>query len=160
MEKTSVCWLCALPLPYSCPWELAQSSKWLHGMPANLGTHRSSWCPLHSKNSTAMVVLVPGSPHVLSSVTQSCPILCDPIRCSLPDSSVHGMFPGKNTGMGYHFLLQGIFPTQGLNSHLSCLLHWQADSLPLAPRGKPFAMGTYIFNRDEPQRQGILTGKY
>ena len=26
-------------------------------------------------------------------------------------------------------------------------------------RGKPFAMGTYIFNRDEPQRQGILTGK-
>ena len=81
------------------------------------------------------------------------------MRCSLPDSSVHGMFPGKNTGMGYHFLLQGIFPTQGLNSHVSCLLHWQADSLPLAPRGKPFAMGTYIFNRDEPQRQGILTGK-
>ena len=27
-------------------------------------------------------------------------------------------FPGKNTRMGYHFLLQGIFPTQGLNPHL------------------------------------------
>ena len=159
MEKSSVCWLCALPLPYSCPQELAQSSKWLHGMPANLGTHRSSWCPLQGKNSTAMVVLVPGSPHMLSSVTQSCPTVCDPMCCSLPDSSVHGMFPGKNTGMGYHFLLQGIFPTQGLNSHVSCLLHWQADSLPLAPRGKPLAMGTYIFNRYEPQRQGILTGK-
>ena len=159
MEKSSVCWLCALPLPYSCPQELAQSSKWLHGMPANLGTHRSSWCPLQGKNSTAMVVLVPGSPHMLSSVTQSCPTVCDPMCCSLPDSSVHGMFPGKNTGMGYHFLLQGIFPTKGLNSHVSCLLHWQADSLPLAPRGKPLAMGTYIFNRDEPQRQGILTGK-
>ena len=37
-------------------------------------------------------------------------------------------FPGKNTGVGCHFLLQWIFPTQGLNSNL---LHWQADSLPL-----------------------------
>ena len=40
-------------------------------------------------------------------------------------------FPGKNTGMGCHFLLQGIFPTQGSNPHLLHLLHWQADSLPL-----------------------------
>ena len=38
-------------------------------------------------------------------------------------------FPGKNTGVACHFLLQGIFPTQGLNLHL---LHWQADSLPLS----------------------------
>ena len=29
----------------------------------------------------------------------------------------------------FHFLLQGIFPTQGLKPHLLCLLHWQADSL-------------------------------
>ena len=34
-------------------------------------------------------------------------------------------FPGKDTGVGYHFLLQGIFLSQGSN------LHWQADSLPL-----------------------------
>ena len=27
--------------------------------------------------------------------------------CSLPGSSIHGYFPGKNTGMSYHFLLQG-----------------------------------------------------
>ena len=39
--------------------------------------------------------------------------------------------PGKNTGVGYHSLLQGIFPTQGLNLHLLCLLHWQASSLLL-----------------------------
>ena len=26
--------------------------------------------------------------------------------------------PGKNTGVGYHFLLQGIFLTQGANVHL------------------------------------------
>ena len=31
--------------------------------------------------------------------------------------------PGKNTRVGCHFLLQGIFPTQGLNPHLLCLLH-------------------------------------
>ena len=40
-------------------------------------------------------------------------------------------FSGKNTGVGCHFLLQGIFPTQRLNPHLLCLLHWQAESLPL-----------------------------
>ena len=34
---------------------------------------------------------------------------------SLPYSSVHGIFPGKSTGVGCHFLLQRIFPTQGLN---------------------------------------------
>ena len=37
-------------------------------------------------------------------------------------SSVHGASPGKNTGVGFHALLQGIFPTQGLNPHLLCLL--------------------------------------
>ena len=38
-------------------------------------------------------------------------------------------FPGNNTGVDYHFLLQGIFPTQGSNSCLFCLLHWQIKSL-------------------------------
>ena len=41
--------------------------------------------------------------------------------------------PGKSTGVCCHFLLQGIFLTQGSNLHL---LHWQVDSLPLAPPGK------------------------
>ena len=40
--------------------------------------------------------------------------------------------PGKNTGVGCHFLLQGIFLTQGLNPRL---LNWQADSLPLSHLG-------------------------
>ena len=40
-------------------------------------------------------------------------------------------FLGKNTGVGCHFLLQGIFFTQGSNSSLLHLLHWHADSLPL-----------------------------
>ena len=140
-----------------------------------------------------------------SEVTQSCPTLCDPMDCSLPRSSVHGIFqarvlewvaisfsrgssrpmdriqvshivgrrfisqslrkctvkpqwsitsglmwehacmhakllqscltlcstrllcswnsPGKDTGVGWHALLQGIFPTQGLNPHLLHLQH-------------------------------------
>ena len=39
--------------------------------------------------------------------------------------------PGKNTGMGCHFLLQEIFLTQRSNPHLLRLLHWQEGSLPL-----------------------------
>ena len=46
-------------------------------------------------------------------------------------------FSGKNTEVGCHFLLQGIFTTQGLNLRLLHLLYWQADSLPLVPPGKP-----------------------
>ena len=64
-------------------------------------------------------------------ITQSCPILCNPMDCSLPGSSVHLDSPGKNTTTGCHSFLQGIFPTQGSNPgllhgrqilyHLSCL---------------------------------------
>ena len=39
------------------------------------------------------------------------------------------------TPVGCHFLLQGIFPTQGSNP---CLLHWQADFLPLSHQGSPY----------------------
>ena len=46
-------------------------------------------------------------------------------------------FPGKNTGVGCHILLQEIFPTQGFNTRILSLLHWQADSLPLYHLGSP-----------------------
>ena len=59
-------------------------------------------------------------PEGVCLVAQSCQILCDPMDCSLPDSSVHGDSPGKNTGVGCHSHLQGIFPIQGSNL---CLLH-------------------------------------
>ena len=72
-------------------------------------------------------------------VAQLCPTLCDPMDCSLPGSSVHGV--PQNTGVGCHDLLQGIFSTQGSNSGLlhcrqslyclshqrrspMCWLHW------------------------------------
>ena len=60
----------------------------------------------------------------------------DAMDCNSPGSSVNGDFPGKNTGVGCHALLHGIFLTQGSNPHLLCLLHGQVDSLPLMPPGK------------------------
>ena len=45
-------------------------------------------------------------------VAQLCLTLCDPVYCSPPGSFVHGDSPGKNTGVGCHSLLQGIFPTR------------------------------------------------
>ena len=75
--------------------------------------------------------------HVYSGV-QLCLTLCDPVDYSPPGSAVHGDFPGRNAGAGGRFLLQGVFPTQGSNSHLLYLLRWQADSLPLSHLGSPF----------------------
>ena len=65
------------------------------------------------------------------SVAKLCLMLCDPMDCSPPDSSPWNI-PGKNTKVGCHFLLQGIFPTMGLDP---CALHWQVDSLPLSHLG-------------------------
>ena len=47
-------------------------------------------------------------------------------------------FPGKDTGVGCHFLLQGIVTTRGLNPHLLCLPLWQVDWLALCHLGIPF----------------------
>ena len=48
--------------------------------------------------------------------------------------------------MGCHFLLQGIFSTQGWNLHLLHALNWQADSLPLALPGNPICIYVYVYN--------------
>ena len=73
---------------------------------------------------------------VLCLVAQLCLILWDPTDCSPPVSSVHGDSPGKNTGVGCPALLQGIFPTQGLNPGLPrCrrilyhLSHWGSPKI-------------------------------
>ena len=59
---------------------------------------------------------------VHAELLQLCQTVCDPMDCSLPDSSVHGDSPGKNTGVGCHALLQGIFSMQEMNLCLVCLL--------------------------------------
>ena len=71
--------------------------------------------------------------------------------------------PGRNTGVGCHFLLQGIFPTQGTNLCLLSLPHWQASSLPLMPHGKlqlcpppPTTLFPASSARSHPVAQSIL----
>ena len=64
---------------------------------------------------------------VLCLVAQSRLTLCDPMNCGRPGASVPGDSPGKNTGVGGHALLQGIFPTQGSNPGLLLrrqVLYW------------------------------------
>ena len=71
---------------------------------------------------------------------QSCPPLCEAMDCSLQGSSVHGDSPGKNIGVGCHFLLHGIFLTQGSNPCLFRILidrhilyhwaTWEGSSIP------------------------------
>ena len=70
-------------------------------------------------------------PKVL--VAQSCPTLCGPMDCSPPVSSPWDS-PGKNTGVGCHALLQGIFQTQESNPGL---LHCRQILYRLNHQGSP-----------------------
>ena len=72
--------------------------------------------------------------HVMCSVGRMCLTLCD---YSPPGSSVHEIFQARILEWGAISYSRGIFLTQGLHLSLWYLLHWQADSLPLAPPGKP-----------------------
>ena len=63
---------------------------------------------------------------VLCLVAQSFSSLCHPMDCSPPGSSVHGDYPGTNTGVSCYALLQGIVPTQESNPgvlHCRCILY-------------------------------------
>ena len=66
-----------------------------------------------------------------------CPTLCDPMDYGPPGSSVHADSPGKDTGVGCHALLQGIFPTQGLNPGLP---HCRRILYHLSHQGSPFSV--------------------
>ena len=71
-----------------------------------------------------------------AKLLQTCPTLCTPWTIALQASLTMG-FSSKNTGVGNHFLLRGIFTTQGSNPHVLYLLRWQVSSLSLALSGKP-----------------------
>ena len=66
----------------------------------------------------------------MCSFAQLRPTLCDPMDCSPPGSSVHGIFQVRI--LERSAIPSGIFLTQGLNPHLLWLLHWQAESFPLS----------------------------
>ena len=91
------------------------------------GDSSYSSCPYQAKLKTG---------HFFKScclVSQSCPALwqphgLQPVRLPCPWD-----FPRKNTGVGCHFLLQGIFPTQGSNL-VSCIA---GEFFTAEPPGKP-----------------------
>ena len=68
--------------------------------------------------------------------------------CSLPGSSVHWESPGKDSGVGYHALLQGIFPTKGSNpgllhcGRILCYLSQQGSPRILEWVAYPFSRGS------------------
>ena len=81
---------------------------------------------------------------------QLCLTLCGTMDYSLPGSSVHGI-PWARVQGWVAMPSSGDLPdpaiepvSQGLNLHLLCLLHWQADSLPLAPSGKPITWNSIV----------------
>ena len=81
---------------------------------------------------------------------QLCPTLCDPHGCNLQPASFlcPWNFPGKNTGVGYHFFLQGIFQIQESNSSLLHLLHWQANFFTAESPGKSAWTGLISSNME------------
>ena len=75
-------------------------------------------------------------------VTKLCLTLCDPMDCSPPGSSVHGILHARILEWGAISFSRGSSHIQGLNP---CLLHWQADSSTLNHLGSP-CMARWILN--------------
>ena len=147
---------------YSLHWGKCQVKIFLPDLSMSLDYRR--YCPLITSTYTAhRSMQLKGSkingPSFSSKslcmlVTQLCPTLCDPTRLLCPWD-----FPGKGTGIGYHFLLQGIFPTQGSNlGLLHCrqilfrlsykifthpIFHVSADGDPVRNRESTFPLSQY-----------------
>ena len=104
-----------------------------------LGSLTNNTPPPNVNSLTQSVFLIPVTVHHAHCwrAAQSLPTLCNHMDCSPTRLLCPWNFPGKNTRVGCHALLQGIFLTQGLNLHLLCLLHWQVGSLQLALPGNP-----------------------
>ena len=117
-----------------------------------VGSVLVSLTPQHSLESSA----APAPSRVMrifvAAVSPS-PTVSPPWKCSLLSHvrlfASHGLwsikllcpwdFPGKATGVGSHFLLQGIPLSQGSNPSL---WHWQVDCLPSEPPVKPSSIDT------------------
>ena len=114
--------------------ELAGQRGWRPGLPTSPGPCSASPL-LHSSSETLQRALqwAQLGPRVLRALRHA--VMSD---SATPWAAAHQAplsmdSPGKNTGLGCCFLLQGIFLTQGLSPHL---LHWPADSVA-EPPGKP-----------------------
>ena len=94
---------------------------------------RATLCPLSASDSLALFKRCIACGFSSLLVTQLCPTLCNPMDCSLLDCPCPWDSPGKDTGVGSHSLLQGIFLTQRYTSWF--LMDWVHRSL--APGSEP-----------------------
>ena len=80
-------------------------------------------CGSLKKKGNTPIHFKPGIKVQFSSVAQLCPTLCDPMDCMQPARLLCPWdFPGKNTGVGCHSMLQGIFLTQ-VSNHVPYVSH-------------------------------------
>ena len=116
-------------------WSLSPAflfPQWIHFFAHfNSSVSFSEVTPLFLCGGHVYVFFFLNPPFVVVLVTKSCPILCNHMGYSPLVSSVHGISPDKNPGVGYQFLLQGIFPPKELNPQiLHCRqihYHWETQ---------------------------------
>ena len=113
--------------PSISPYHAFSSAVWVQGFLGSKGSPCQK--PRETRSLRPFQFLMShGTDHAKS--LQSCPTLCDPVDCSPPESSVHGILQAR--------ILEWVtLPSKGSNLGLLRLLHWQVDSSPLAPPGKP-----------------------
>ena len=109
--------------------------------------------PSHTDNSKALNLCSVLCIRAVCLVTRSCPILCNPMDCSSPGSSVHEDSPSKNTGVPCP--PPGDLPNPGVKCRSPTL---QVDSLPSEPPGKPknTAVGSLSFPQGIFLTQGLI----
>ena len=82
---------------------------------------------------------------------QSCPTLCDPMDCSPPGSSVHGISQARILKWIAIFLLQGIFLTQRWNPRLLCLVQCRWILYPLSQGSPHYSRALIIYTGERPR---------
>ena len=93
----------------------------------------------HSVKKLYLLYSLPVCPEAPCCAVLICSVMSNslqPMDCRPPGSSIHGNSPGKNTRVGCHALLQGIFPTQGSNPGLP---HCRQILYQLSYQGSPTA---------------------
>ena len=117
-------------------YTLAGGAFWEAGKLSCHQDTRSPWDAVGSRQRVYAVL----SHSVVSNPLQ--PRGLQPTRLLCPWDS-----PGKNAGVGCHFLLQGTFLTQGSNPSV---LHWQADSSPQSHQGSPYLHKLLLLFNEQP----------
>ena len=79
-----------------------------------------------------------------AKMLQLCPTFCDPMDCSPPGSSVHGILQARTLEWALAMPSCRGLPASGIDPCLLYLLHWQMGSLPLVPPGKPMCLCMYV----------------